>query len=66
MGIMFGAKAAEAVAEGSYGKLVSARGVAPACEFSLVDLSTVQGKINLVDVERHYDTERYHLKGIGM
>jgi len=26
----------------------------------------VQGKINLVDVERNYDTERYHLKGIGM
>ena len=66
MGMMFGAKAAEAVAEGNFGKLISARGVAPACEFSLVDLSTVQGKINLVDVERSYDTERYHLKGIGM
>lgn len=66
MGIMFGAKAAEAVAEGSFGKLISARGIAPACELSLVDLSTVQGKINLVDVERYYDAERYHLKGIGM
>ena len=66
MGIMFGAKAAEAVAEGSFGKLVSARGIAPACDLSLVELSTVQGKINLVDVERYYDTERYHLKGIGM
>jgi 6-phosphofructokinase 1 len=66
MGMMFGAKAAEAVANGNFGKLISARGVAPACEFSLVDLSTVQGKINLVDVERSYDTERYHLKGIGM
>jgi hypothetical protein len=31
-----------------------------------VDISTVQGKINIVDVERYYDTERYHLKGIGM
>src|ERR1044071_1166276 len=66
MGMMFGAKAAEAVAENNFGKLISARGVAPACELSLVDLSTVQGKINLVDVERYYDTERYHLKGIGM
>jgi hypothetical protein len=26
----------------------------------------VQGKINLVDVERYYDIDRYHLKGIGM
>jgi 6-phosphofructokinase 1 len=66
MGMMFGAKAAEAVAEGSFGKLISARGIAPACEFSLEDLSIVKGKINLVDVERYYDTERYHLKGIGM
>jgi len=66
MGMMFGAKAAEAVANGDFAKLISARGVAPACELSLVDLSTVQGKINLVDVERDYDTERYHLKGIGM
>ena len=66
MGMMFGARAAEAVAEQRFGMLVSARGIAPACEFSLVDISTVQGKINLVDVERDYDTERYHLKGIGM
>ena len=66
MGMMFGARAAEAVAEGRFGTLVSSRGVAPACDFSLVDISTVRGKINLVDVERYYDTQRYHLKGIGM
>jgi len=66
MGMLFGARAAEAVAEQRFGMLVSARGIAPACEFSLVDISTVQGRINLVDVERYYDTERYHLKGIGM
>lgn len=66
MGMMFGSAAAEAVAEGRFGTLVSARGVAPACELSLVDIATVQGKINLVNVERHYDTDRYHLKGIGM
>jgi ATP-dependent phosphofructokinase / diphosphate-dependent phosphofructokinase len=66
MGMLFGARAAEAVAENNFGMLVSARGVAPACELSLVEISTVQGKINLVDVEQYYDTERYHLKAIGM
>jgi 6-phosphofructokinase len=66
MGMMFGARAAEAVAEGRFGTMVSVRGIAPACDFSLVDLSNVQGKMTLVDVERYYDTERYHLKGIGM
>jgi 6-phosphofructokinase 1 len=66
MGMLFGARAAEAVAEGQFGKMVSARGVAPACELSLVNVSTVLGAINLVDVDRYYDKERYHLKGIGM
>lgn len=66
MGLMFGARAAEAVAAGDFGKMVSARGIAPACELSLVDISSVLGKLNTVDVERYYDTDRYHLKGIGM
>ena len=66
MGMLFGARAAEAVAEGQFGKMVSARGVAPACDLSLVDISTVLGTINLVDVDRYYDKDRYHLKGIGM
>ncbi|HEY3582104.1 MAG TPA: ATP-dependent 6-phosphofructokinase [Pyrinomonadaceae bacterium] len=66
MGMMFGARAAEAVAGGQFGKMVSARGIAPACELSLVDISTVLGAINLVDVDRYYDKDRYHLKGIGM
>ena len=61
-----GARAADAVAEGVFGKMVSARGIAPACDLSLVDISTVLGKLNTVDVERHYDTERYHLKSISM
>jgi hypothetical protein len=46
--------------------MVSARGIAPSCEFSLVDLSAAQGEINLVDVEKFYDVERYHLKALGM
>jgi ATP-dependent phosphofructokinase / diphosphate-dependent phosphofructokinase len=66
MGLMFGSRAAEAVANGEFGKMVSARGVAPACELSLVDISQVVGTINTVDVDRYYDTDRYHFKGIGM
>lgn len=66
MGILFGARAADAVAANEFGKMVSASGIAPACELSLVDISTVSGKINTVDVDRYYDTERYHLKNIGM
>ena len=66
MGLMFGARAADALAEGQLGKMVSARGIAPACELSLVEITSVLGKINTVDIERHYDTERYHLKNIGM
>jgi 6-phosphofructokinase 1 len=66
MGLLFGARAAEAVAAAQFGMMVSARGIAPACDLSLVDISAVLGKINTVDVDRYYDTERYHLKGIGM
>lgn len=66
MGLMFGARAAEAVAENKFGKMVSTRGIAPACDFSLVDISMALGKISLVDVDRDYDINRYHLKNIGM
>jgi 6-phosphofructokinase len=66
MGLLFGARAADAIHEGAFGKMVSARGVAPACDLSLVDISVVLDHINTVDVERYYDTERYHLKGVGM
>ena len=66
MGLLFGARAATAVADNQFGKMVSSRGIAPACELSLVDISEVSGKIKTVDVDRYYDVERYHLKGIGM
>jgi 6-phosphofructokinase 1 len=66
MGMMFGARAADAVAAGDFGKMVSARGIAPACDLSLVEITSVLGKLNTVEVERYYDTDRYHLKGIGM
>lgn len=66
MGLMFGARAADAVAGGDFGRMVSARGVAPACDLSLVEITSVLGKLNTVDVERYYDTNRYHMKNIGM
>jgi 6-phosphofructokinase 1 len=66
MGTLFGARAADAVASGNFGKLVSARGIAPACDLSLINITDVLGKLNTVDVGRYYDTERYHLKDIGM
>jgi ATP-dependent phosphofructokinase / diphosphate-dependent phosphofructokinase len=66
MGLIFGARAAEALVAGDFGTMVSARGVAPACDLSLVPITSVLGQINTVDVNRFYDTERYHLKGIGM
>jgi 6-phosphofructokinase len=66
MGMMFGARAADAVANGDFGKMVSARGIAPACELSLIDIESVLGSLNTVDIARHYDTERYHLKNLGM
>ena len=66
MGLIFGGRAAEAIADKQFGMLVSARGIAPACDLSLVSIQEVVGKISMVDVPRHYDTDRYHLKGIGM
>ncbi len=66
MGLMFGARAADAVAGGDFGRMVSARGIVPACDLSLVEITSVLGKLNTVDVERYYDTDRYHLKNIGM
>ena len=66
MGLLFGARAADAVADGDFGKMVSSRGIAPACDLSMVDITTVLGRIDSVDVAQLYDTDRYHLKGIGM
>jgi 6-phosphofructokinase 1 len=66
MGLLFGARAADAVADGDFGKMVSSRGIAPACDLSLVDITTVLGRIDIVDVARFYDTDRYQLKAIGM
>jgi 6-phosphofructokinase 1 len=62
MGRLYGAAAVQAVVNGSFGKMVSSRGIAPACELSLVDLSGAVGQLKLVDVERYYDTATYSAK----
>jgi ATP-dependent phosphofructokinase / diphosphate-dependent phosphofructokinase len=58
MGWLYGIAAVEAAQKGAWGQMVSARGVAPACDISLVKLADAVVKLNLVDVPRLYDTER--------
>jgi 6-phosphofructokinase 1 len=62
MGWLYGVAAVEAVLRNAWGKMVSARGVAPACDISLVNLSDAVKALNLVDVDKLYDTERYFPK----
>jgi 6-phosphofructokinase 1 len=59
MGHLFGTAAVEAAVKGEWGKMVSARGVAPACQIGLVPLDEATKGLNLVDVGRHYNVERY-------
>lgn len=59
MGQLFGSAAVEACLRGEFGTMVSARGVAPACEVSLVPLAEALASRALVDVARRYDTTRY-------
>jgi 6-phosphofructokinase len=59
MGHLFGSAAVEACMRGAWGKMVSAKGIAPACQISLVGLEEATKGLNLVDVERHYNRERY-------
>src|SRR5262249_30158221 len=62
MGWLFGVAAVEAVLRRAWGKMVSARGIAPACDFSLVALADAVAKLNLVHVPRYYHTDRYQAK----
>lgn len=62
MGRLFGAAAVQAVMDGRFDMMVSSRGIAPACELSLVPLSEAVGQLKLVDVERYYDVEHYTAK----
>jgi 6-phosphofructokinase 1 len=59
MGHLFGTAAVEACVAGAWGKMVSSRGVAPACQIGLVALDEATRGLNLVDVARHYNPERY-------
>jgi 6-phosphofructokinase 1 len=61
MGHLFGTAAVEACARGAWGQMVSARGVAPACQIGLVALEEATKGLNLVDVGRHYNVERYQV-----
>jgi 6-phosphofructokinase 1 len=62
MGRLYGAAAVQAVMDGRFDTMVSARGVAPACEISLVNLSDAVGQLKIVDVGRYYDAQNYTAK----
>jgi 6-phosphofructokinase 1 len=62
MGRLFGSAAVEAVIQGAFGQMVSARGVAPACQLSFAPLSEAVGTLKTVDIERYYDINRYSPK----
>jgi ATP-dependent phosphofructokinase / diphosphate-dependent phosphofructokinase len=59
MGHLFGTAAVEACAMEKWGMMVSAKGIAPACHIQLVPLEEATKGLNLVDVARHYNIERY-------
>ena len=59
MGWLYGIAASEAVVDCAWGSMVSARGVAPAAEISLVRLADAVASLRLVDVDKLYDTNRY-------
>jgi 6-phosphofructokinase 1 len=61
MGHLFGSAAVQAAQRGAWGQMVSARGIAPACEIKLVPLAEATKGLNLVDIKRHYDLERYQV-----
>jgi 6-phosphofructokinase len=59
MGWLFGCAAVEACAQGAWGQMVSADGIAPACRIVRVPLEEATRALRLVDVARHYDQNRY-------
>lgn len=59
MGWLFGVAAVDAAVANKWGTMVSSRGVAPACEISLVPLADAVAHLNLVDLDKHYDCDRY-------
>jgi 6-phosphofructokinase 1 len=59
MGWLFGCAAVEACAQGAWGQMVSADGIAPAVRIVRVPLEDATRALRLVDVGRHYDVARY-------
>ena len=59
MGWLFGCAAVEACAQGAWGQMVSAVGIAPAVRIVRVPLVEATRELRLVDVRRHYDEARY-------
>jgi ATP-dependent phosphofructokinase / diphosphate-dependent phosphofructokinase len=59
MGRLFGARAAQAIADGEFGHMVSAHGIAPACTLTMADLKQATAKLKTLDVERYYDSDHY-------
>jgi 6-phosphofructokinase 1 len=59
MGWLYGCAAVEAVVAHAFGQMVSAKGVAPAADISLVPLADAVASLRLLDVERLYDVHRY-------
>ena len=59
MGYLFGTAAVEAVLQGAWGQMVAAEGIVPAHGITLVPLADAVKELRLVDVEKHYDRDRY-------
>ncbi len=62
MATLFGTAAIDALADEQFGKMVSARGIAPACDINLVDLEEGVGRLHLFNAARYYDPERYNIR----
>ncbi len=59
MGWLYGQAAVEALIGNQWGKMVSARGVVPACDISLVPLRDAVRDLSLLDIDKYYDVMRY-------
>lgn len=62
MGFLFGTAAIGAVVKKMWGKMVSAKGIAPACKMSLAPLEDAVGTLNLLDTDTYYDFNEYNAR----
>ncbi len=61
MGCLFGAAAVDLLLGGGSGRMVSARGVAPACRIGDESLEVAASGLNLLDADLYYDRERLNI-----